>query len=483
MVFNSLPFAIFLPVVFGLYWAIGAHRRRGQNALVLTASLFFYGWWDWRFLSLMVISTVTDYVVGLQLERTESARKRRLLLAVSLAVNLGLLGVFKYYDFFAESLAGVLRASVGFEADARLLNLVLPVGISFYTFQTLSYSIDVFRRRIPASHDFVEFATFVTFFPQLVAGPIERAEQLLPQFQREREFDLDTATLGLRQILWGLFKKVAIADTAALFVDPVFAAPSEFAAPWLWLAALLFSVQIYCDFSGYSDIAIGTARLFGIRLMQNFAYPYFSRDIAEFWRRWHISLSTWFRDYVYFPLGGSRGGRWLTLRNVTLVFLVSALWHGANWTFIVWGAIHVAMYVPLLLSASNRNHLGDAAENRVLPDLAESRRIAVTFLLVTVAWVFFRADSITAAIDYLVAMFSAQGTTVAALSELPSGRHGMSLVVAVLTLFTLEWLNRKSQFALEEIQWARPLRHAFYIASCLLVLDSIRPTQFIYFQF
>jgi D-alanyl-lipoteichoic acid acyltransferase DltB (MBOAT superfamily) len=357
MLFNSLDFAIFLPLVFVIYWFVLGKKLRLQNAFVLLASYVFYGWWDWRFLSLLVISTLVDYVVGRQMLIIKDGVKRKLLLILSLGVNLGMLGFFKYYNFFVESFTQAFTL-FGQDLNPQTLKIILPVGISFYTFQTLSYSIDIYRRKLEPTRDFVAFSAFVSFFPQLVAGPIERASNLLPQFYTKRQFESSNAVDGLRQILWGLFKKMVIADRCAVFANEIFNNSADYSGFVLVLGAIFFAFQIYGDFSGYSDIAIGTARLFGFNLMQNFAFPYFSRDIAEFWRRWHISLSTWFRDYVYIPLGGSKGKAIIVLRNTLIVFVVSGFWHGANLTFIFWGLLNAIYFVPLLLGKANRRHLG-----------------------------------------------------------------------------------------------------------------------------
>jgi len=357
VLFNSISFAVFLPVVFTLYWLLKRRGPRTQNLLIILASYVFYGWWDYRFLSLIVISSAVDYLAGGRISPETRPRWRKCWLAVSLAVNLGVLGFFKYFDFFAQS-AQELMMSLGLNPDFPTLRIILPVGISFYTFQTLSYTIDIYRKKTPAIRDPVAFFAFVAFFPQLVAGPIERAKSLLPQFLRARNFDGVAARDGCKQILWGLFKKVVIADRLAGVADPVFADYAAYSGADQGIAIFAFAIQIYCDFSGYSDIAIGTARLFGINLMQNFSFPYFSRDIAEFWRRWHISLSTWFRDYVYVPLGGNRKGLAVRARNVMITFLVSGLWHGANWTFVAWGLIHGLLFLPLMLKGSHKAHQG-----------------------------------------------------------------------------------------------------------------------------
>ena len=360
MFFNSIDFAIFLPIVFFLHWFVVSKSLRLQNLLIVAASYLFYSWWDWRFLSLIIFSTLVDYLVGLALHKEENKSKRQVLLLVSILVNLGFLGFFKYYNFFLDNFVTAF-SFFGAEFNTNSLNIILPVGISFYTFQTLSYTIDVYRRNLEPTKDFIAFAAFVGFFPQLVAGPIERATNLLPQFYTKRTFDYDNAVDGLRQILWGLFKKIVIADNCAQYANMIFNHSTDYSGSTLVLGALFFTFQIYGDFSGYSDIAIGTSRLFGINLMKNFAFPYFSRDIAEFWRRWHISLSTWFRDYLYIPLSGSRGSTLMKVRNTFIIFIVSGFWHGANWTFIVWGLLNALYFLPLLLLYKNRKNLDTVA--------------------------------------------------------------------------------------------------------------------------
>ena len=370
MLFNSIEFAIFLPIVFLLYWFVFQRNLKLQNFFLLVVSYIFYGWWDWRFLSLIVFSSFVDYFVGVGLKKEENQSKRKLLLLTSILVNLGFLGFFKYYNFFADNFVEAFTL-FGKQLNTYSLNIVLPVGISFYTFQTLSYSIDVYKRKLEPTEDVISFFAFVSFFPQLVAGPIERATNLLPQFYKKRKFDYSQAVDGMRQILWGLFKKIVIADNAAKVVNDVFSNYQDLNGSMLLIGGIFFAFQIYGDFSGYSDIAIGTARLFGFNLMKNFAFPYFSRDIAEFWRRWHISLSTWFRDYLYIPLGGSRGGTWMKVRNTFAIFIVSGFWHGANWTFIIWGTLNAIYFLPLLLAKKNRSNLDVAAQGKYLPSIKE----------------------------------------------------------------------------------------------------------------
>ncbi|HAB89232.1 MAG TPA: membrane-bound O-acyltransferase family protein [Bacteroidetes bacterium] len=482
MLFNSIDFAIFLPIVFSLYWFVTNKSLTLQNILVVTASYFFYGWWDWRFLSLIVFSTVVDYTVGQQLRRSNNQRKRKLLLWTSIAVNLGFLGFFKYYNFFLENFIRGFSL-FGQDIQANTLHIILPVGISFYTFQTMSYTIDVYRRKLEPTNDFIAFSAFVSFFPQLVAGPIERATHLLPQFYKKRTFDYSKAVDGMRQILWGLFKKVVIADNCAVIANQIFNNSADMNGSTLVLGALFFTFQIYGDFSGYSDIAIGTSRLFGFDLMQNFNFPYFSRDIAEFWRRWHISLSTWFRDYLYIPLGGSRGGTWMKVRNTFIIFIVSGFWHGANWTFIVWGALNALYFLPLLLTNNNRKNLETVAQGRLLPSGREAFSILLTFGLTVVAWIFFRAENIGHALSYIGEMFSPS------LFSMPdfTALSGALTTIVLLAIFVgIEWIGREGKYAIAHLglQWKRPIRYAMYYAMLIAILwFSGQEQEFIYFQF
>jgi alginate O-acetyltransferase complex protein AlgI len=487
MLFNSIDFAIFLPIVFILYWFVTDKSLKLQNLLIVAASYLFYGWWDWKFLLLILFSTAVDYLVGVGLLNQENPIKRKALLWTSIGVNIGFLALFKYYNFFLENFVAAF-SFFGAEIKANSLNIILPVGISFYTFQTMSYSIDVYKRKLEPTKDFVAFSAFVSFFPQLVAGPIERATHLLPQFYKRRTFNYSQAVDGMRQILWGLFKKIVIADNCAEYANLIFNNSADYSGGTLLLGAILFTFQIYGDFSGYSDIAIGVSRLFGFDLMQNFNFPYFSRDVAEFWRRWHISLSTWFRDYLYFPLGGSKGGTLMRVRNTFIVFIVSGFWHGANWTFIVWGALNALYMMPLLLTNSNRNNLEIVAKGKYLPTMRELSQMLLTFGLTVIAWVFFRAENISHALSYLQEMFlgllnvdSYIKTASFLYSEI-----GFVLPILLLIFILIEWMGREQQFALQKLglNWKLQLRYAMYYAIIIVIFwFGGKEQEFIYFQF
>lgn len=478
MLFNSIDFAIFLPIVFLLYWVIGRKNIRAQNILIVAASYVFYGWWDWRFLFLILLSTVVDFGIGLALENQDKNQNRKILLWTSLIINLGLLGFFKYFNFFIDNFTNAF-SFLGHPIGGYSLNIILPVGISFYTFQTLSYTVDVYNKKIEPTSDFISFSAFVSFFPQLVAGPIERATNLLPQFFKERNFNFERAKDGLRQILWGLFKKIVIADNCAKYVNIIFENHEVHSGSTLVLGAVFFAFQIYCDFSGYSDIAIGTARLFGFNLMQNFAFPYFSRDMAEFWRRWHISLSTWFRDYVYIPLGGSKVSKAKVVRNIFIIFLVSGFWHGANWNFIVWGGLNALYFLPLLLLKQNRKNLNDVAENSNLPSLRVLFQIAVTFSLTVFAWIFFRAENIGHAFGYIKGIFSWSLFSVPKITP-------WYLLILLFLFIIIEWIGRTKQYAIENFLVTKSVyvRWGFYYLLVIgMYVYGIKDQEFIYFQF
>ncbi len=482
MLFNSIDFAVFLPIVFGLYWFVLRNRLREQNLLLLLASYVFYGWWDYRFLALILFSTIIDFWVGRQMHVSSSESKRKQLLWISIFVNLGLLGFFKYFNFFVGSFVDAF-SFFGQEIPRHSLDIILPVGISFYTFQTLSYTIDIYRKKLAPTNDFIAFASFVSFFPQLVAGPIERATHLLPQFQYQRKFDEQKAVDGLRQILWGLFKKVVIADSCAEYADLIFGGHDQYSGSTLALGAIFFTFQIYCDFSGYSDIAIGTGRLFGFNLRKNFAFPYFSRDIAEFWRRWHISLSTWFRDYVYIPLGGSRVSRFKVVRNVFIIFIVSGFWHGADWTFIAWGTLNAFYFLPLILFERNRKNLDTVAQGKWLPNIREILGISITFSLTVFAWIFFRAENMPHALTYIQELFS---SSLFSVPSFPRMKNAFITLILISIFLIIEWIGREKEYAIEHtlVGQNRIFRWLFYFILTGMILSfSGKEQHFIYFQF
>jgi D-alanyl-lipoteichoic acid acyltransferase DltB (MBOAT superfamily) len=478
MIFNSLDFAVFLPIVFLLYWFV-TKSIKSQNALLLVASYLFYGWWDWRFLTLIAFSSLLDYFLGKSIEReSKGTLKRKLLLYTSIGVNLGFLAFFKYFNFFAENFANAFTL-FGSNIEPTRLDIVLPVGISFYTFQTLSYTLDIYKGKLKSSKDLLSFLSFVSFFPQLVAGPIERASNLLPQFYKDRFFSYPLAVDGMRQILWGLFKKVVIADNCAEYANLIFDNYDHYSGSTLILGAIFFTFQIYGDFSGYSDIAIGTSRLFGFDLKRNFAFPYFSRDIAEFWRKWHISLSTWFRDYLYIPLGGSQGGTLMKLRNTFIIFIVSGFWHGANWTFIFWGALNAVYFIPLLLTNNNRNNLDVVAKGIWYPSIKELFYMLLTFGMTVFAWIFFRAESLGHAFDYIRGIFS---FSVLNLPEVMP----IYLFVLLTIFIIIEWIFRDKEFGLQfdNSKINKVLRWSCYIViSFAIAVFFGKGSTFIYFQF
>jgi len=472
MLFNTLEYFLFLPITFFLYWAI--KETKYQNIFILMSSYVFYGWWDWRFFFLIFLSTLVDYFVAMRIEQTHKKKSKKIYLLISIIFNLSILGFFKYYNFFIDSWIELL-SKIGYQVtDVWTLKIILPVGISFYTFQTMSYSLDVYRSKIKATKDFISFASFVSFFPQLVAGPIERASNLLPQILSKRKFDYKQSVNGLRLILWGLFKKVVIADSLSLLVNPIFENYTSLNGGELLLGLIYFSFQIYCDFSGYSDIAIGTAKMFGIELRSNFIFPYFSRDISEFWRRWHVSLSSWFRDYIYIPLGGSKKGKWITIRNIFIIFIISGFWHGANFTFIAWGLIHALLYLVIALSNKNRRYTTSiVAENRMTPSIKEIFQIIITFFTVMISWVFFRSNTITDSFLYLKKMMINFDIPISYSSGL----------VYVIFFIMCDWLNRKDErnplnISIVYVRWTA------YILMLLLILGhGGQKNEFIYFQF
>ena len=472
MLFNSVDFAIFLPIVFILYWFVFSKKTLQQNLVLLIASYVFYGFWDWRFLILIFFSSIIDFIIGIKLGEVNTESKRKLFLAISIIVNLGLLGFFKYYNFFLDSFASAFTF-FGSSISAERLNIILPVGISFYTFQTLSYSIDIYRKKLVATNNFIAFLSFVSFFPQLVAGPIERASNLLPQFYNKITFSYDKAASGVQLIIWGFFKKIMIADNASIIVNGIFNNYENQSFESLLVGAFLFSFQIYCDFSGYSDIAIGTARLFNFELMTNFKFPYLSKNIGEFWKRWHISLSTWFRDYLYIPLGGSRGSLLKSIRNVSIVFIVSGFWHGANWTFIFWGFIHALFYIPLFIALKNNTVKEDNSNFNFI-------KVFVTFILVMFSWVIFRSLSITDAINYIIRIVTLSDGTAFYTSTskylIITGISFCSILFLIGTEFYSERKERVETY----------FNSYFLIFLCLIIafFGAIKNhADFIYFQF
>jgi alginate O-acetyltransferase complex protein AlgI len=478
MLFNSIQFAFFLPIVFLLYWFVTSKNLRLQNLLLLFSSYVFYGWWDYRFLFLLIFSTLLDYFTGLQMGKINDQKSKRIWFWLSIVINLGFLAFFKYYNFFITSFYDLI-SSFGLKPNLWTLKIILPVGISFYTFHGMSYVTDIYYDRIKPTKNFIDYALFVSFFPLLVAGPIERATHLLPQIQRERTFNYSMAVDGLRQILWGLFKKIVIADNCAVYANDVFNHSSGQNGSTLLLGAIFFAIQIYGDFSGYSDIALGVAKLFGVELLRNFAFPYFSRDIAEFWRRWHISLTTWFRDYVYIPLGGSRGSFPIKIRNTFIIFLLSGFWHGANWTFIVWGLLNAIYFIPLLMLKRNRLHNNTVAEGKLLPSLKEAFQILTTFLLTTIAWIFFRADSIKNAAEYLRGIFNASILKVPLYPP-------VAISIFIFLFILVEWLQRTKQHALQFDGLRIPRIISWSVYYCLIIVTIIfggQQQEFIYFQF
>ena len=478
MLFNSFDFLLFLPIVFLLYWFVFKSRKI-QNLFLVAASYVFYGWWDWRFLFLIAITSICSYASGILLERYEGRRKWQWMVSfANITLNLLILGVFKYYNFFMESFEGLFR-SIGYQIDWVTLDVILPVGISFYTFQALSYTIDVYKKKLPATHDIVEFFAYICFFPQLVAGPIERATNLLPQFQHSRTFNYDRAVDGGKQILWGFVKKILIADRCAIIVDFYWNQYQDLPGLTLFILGVLFTFQIYCDFSGYSDIAIGCAKLFGIQLTKNFDNPYFSRSIPEFWRRWHISLMTWFRDYIYIPLGGSRCSKWKVIRNVFIVWSVSGLWHGADWTFVCWGLFHATLLSFYIILGINSKYKHIVAFGHYLPNIREAMQMIVTFFLVVIGWIIFRSDSMSQASGFLQSICTNKFFN-------PTALYGLKELILCFAFLTIEWWQRDKPFVLlmqgvksKFVKWAICIGIAVF--SYFYMADSI--SKFIYFQF
>jgi alginate O-acetyltransferase complex protein AlgI len=482
MLFNSLQYLLFIVLVFFVYWALNSKSLKWQNAFLLVASYYFYSCWDWRFVFLLAFSTALDFYSGIVIHEATNKAKKKFWLILSVGINLGFLAFFKYYNFFIDSFATLLQ-SIGFQPHKSTLQIILPVGISFYTFHGLSYVFDIYYGRIKPTYNLVNYTLFVCFFALLVAGPIERATHLLPQIEKPRKFDYAKIVDGLRQILWGLFKKVVIADNCAVYANQFFNDSANQSGSNLALGAIFFSFQIYGDFSGYSDMALGSARLLGIELLKNFNFPYFSRDIAEFWRRWHISLSSWFKDYLYIPLGGSKGGNFSRIKNTFIIFLVSGFWHGANFTFIVWGGINALFILPSILLKTNRNNLAIVAQHKLLPSFKEALQVVATFLLASFAWIFFRAESLSHAVQYIKTLFSASLFT---LPRFQNMEQALVVLALVIVFIIIEWLGRTNNYALEKLglQWKKPVRYIMYYSLIIAVFYFATEKQvFIYFQF
>ena len=477
MFFNSLGFAIFLPIVFLLYWFVFSKTKDLQNAFLVVVSYYFYSCWDWRFLFLLLFSTLLCYFTGIKIEKSTQDRERKFWFWLSIVFNFGFLGIFKYYNFFAFSFSEALT-TFGIHSSPLLLNLILPVGISFYTFHGLSYVIDIYYKRINSEKNVIDYALFVSYFPLLVAGPIERATHLLPQVKLKRTFNYEKAKEGVYQIIWGLVKKVVIADTCATYANAIFDNYTTMNSLSLILGAIYFAFQIYGDFSGYSDIALGVSKLFGLDLLRNFNYPYFSRDIAEFWRRWHISLSSWFRDYLYIPLGGSRGSKLKQVRNVFIIFVVSGFWHGANWTFVAWGFINALYFLPSLLLGTNRTNMETAELHWNLNSIKVFLSIIATFLLSCLAWIFFRAKTIQNAYEYINKIF--QNRTFET-QYLQNERYSYEILLLLFAFIIVEW---NSRYKIEPISgkysWLKMTLCLFAIIALGTYADY---KEFIYFQF
>jgi len=476
MLFNSIEFLLFLPIVFCLYW-FAFRKLIWQNLFLIVASYIFYGWWDWRFLVLIAFSSVCSYFFGnlIKKEQNKENKYGKLYLTLNIVINLTLLGIFKYYNFFVSSFVSAV-SMLGFDFNVRTLHLILPIGISFYTFQALSYTIDIYKKKIEPASNPIEFFAFISFFPQLVAGPIERATNLLPQIQRPRIFSYEQAADGTRQILWGLFKKMVIADNCAIIVNTIWNNYQNEDGMTLIVATILFAFQIYGDFSGYSDIAIGTGHLFGINLMQNFRFPFFSKTIAEFWRRWHISLNSWLIDYIYIPLGGGRVGKLRKVRNILIVFLTSGLWHGANWTYIAWGGLYGLLMIPSTLK--NKKTKEGIIDNSIKGRLKDQIKILLTFISFLAGLIVFRSNTISDAVLFYKRLLCDTSFIIPDIDY--------TVFIYILILLRFEWIHREKQFGLQLDlnKWYPALRYCVYILLMFSILIlSGKSTQFIYFQF
>ena len=478
MDFTSVSFFLFIIVLFFLYWLFEKKSYKIQNTLIVISSCIFYCLMDWRCFGLIMITTLSSYYSGLLLERHSSdIRKRKLIHWLNIIINVSILAFFKYCNFFIDSFENLLNV-FGCTTDFVTLNIILPLGISFYTFKAISYSIDVYNKKINPTHDLIAFTAFITFFLEITAGPIDRATNLLSQLETKRFFKYDVAINGVRQILWGLFKKIVIANNCALYVNSAFANPADKTGGTLALAGILFTIQIYGDFSGYTDIAIGVGKLFGFNLTKNFNYPYFSRNIAEFWRKWHISLTSWFRDYIYIPIGGSRCSKWKIIRNTFMVYLVSGLWHGANWTFVMWGLYHACLFLPLILTGRNKKYKDTIADGKYIPTWKEIGQIVCTFVLVTFGWIIFRADSIEQAVLIVSKIFTYKPLSIDFTTE-----YALYILLSII-MFVVEWFQRKQEHALcftKSPKWIR-IMVCFIVLLCIFAFWGNEQT-FIYSQF
>ncbi len=480
MTFNSVVFLYFLLVVFCLYWFVFGRNLKLQNLFIVVASYVFYGWWDYRFLILIAATSLVSWTSGLLIHKYRGqGRTSRWISAANIVFNIGILGLFKYYDFFVQSFADLF---LGGDAGGLTLNLILPVGISFYTFQALSYSIDVYKGKTEPTKDIIQFFAYVCFFPQLVAGPIERSTRLLPQFGQKRVFNYSDGVDGLRQMLWGFFKKIVIADSCAIYVNEVYGSVEAHSGLELIAATVLFAFQTYGDFSGYSDIAIGTAKLFGIKLTRNFATPYFSRNFREYWRRWHISLMTWFRDYLYFPLGGSRCSKAKTVRNIFIVFITCALWHGASWNMVLWGTYFALLVIPVVISGKGNKYKDVVAQDRALPSLKELWQMGRTFFLLNIALVIFRTSNFSQTLFCYRKMFTLESSDISSLFYEPF----LTSIPWILLMLLVEWTDRREEHGLTmRLVHSKVLRCSIYFVLALIILlyfDDGSP-EFIYFQF
>jgi alginate O-acetyltransferase complex protein AlgI len=488
MPFFSIPFLFFLIVAFVAVWHTNEKSALARNVILLVLNAIFYAWWDWRTLPLLLIGSAVDYAVGRGIESTDSRTRKRGLLAIGLLNSLGGLLFFKYHNFFVKSLSDS-SASIGISLHLSTIKLILPIGISFYTLLRVGYLLDVFRKVSKAEHNLVNFLAFASFFPVILSGPIERSTTLLVQLRMKNTFDPIEIKIGFRLFMWGAFKKIVVADSLARIVDAVFKQPGGYSGIELAIGVILFAVQLYCDFSGYSEMAMGIAQLLGFRLTRNFANPYFSRDIAEFWRRWHISFSTWLRDYVFFPLGAGYKGKTRWIGNILITYLVCGLWHGANWTFIVWGALMGIYFIPLIFFNPNPKRSRTVAKGRWFPSLREDAAMTFTFSLVTLSWIFFRSDSLPKAFHYLKTMFThswiALPNFAISLKTFSLLTREIGIAIAIMMVFLLEWIQRRRKFALDFDDWSEIKRWVVYavIIISLMVCSGGGNVKFIYADF